>query len=283
MMLFKNYEYFLTIANTCNISRAAEELYIAQPSLSKYLIHLEERLGTVLFDRSVSPLRLTLAGEKYRQYVLNIAEKERALQMELKEINQGERAVLRVGIAIWRCSILMPQFLPAFSQRHPQIEIQVMEASGDDCERALERGNLDFILINLTKVNPAFEYQTIMNEKILLVANNALPLVQEHLKRPPAENGYRHFDLNLLNGEYLILNKPGQHIEQIVSLLLKKYRIAPGHTWVSASTTTILNMVASGPYFAFVPEAAKKRAFPPDNITFFTVDDPILTWAFAAA
>ena len=64
-MIFPNYEYFLRIAEYENISKAAESLYISQPSLSKYLKKLEESVGTELFERKQSSLRLTDGGRAF--------------------------------------------------------------------------------------------------------------------------------------------------------------------------------------------------------------------------
>ena len=62
VMIYRNYDYFLTIVKTGSLTKAAEILYITQPSLSKYLSRLEENLNIQLFDRSRSPLTLTYAG-----------------------------------------------------------------------------------------------------------------------------------------------------------------------------------------------------------------------------
>ena len=64
-MYDRNYEYFTTIAKELNISRAAEKLFISQPSLSKFLIQLEEQLGTPLFIRGKNTMTLTPAGILY--------------------------------------------------------------------------------------------------------------------------------------------------------------------------------------------------------------------------
>ena len=64
-MNYSKLDYFITIAETGNLTKAAEILYVSQPSLSQYLKRLKNSLGAELFDRNSSPLRLTYAGEKY--------------------------------------------------------------------------------------------------------------------------------------------------------------------------------------------------------------------------
>ena len=68
-MIFRNYEYFLTIADSGSLTKAAEQLYVSQPSLSQYLKRLESSLGVELFDHKSSPLKLTYIGQRYYNYV----------------------------------------------------------------------------------------------------------------------------------------------------------------------------------------------------------------------
>ena len=86
-MVFRNYEYFAAIVEAGSLTRAAEQLYISQPSLSQYVKRLEANLGVELFDRSTSPLRLTYTGERYYQYVLQL--------MKLDEMSDGNSRTSR--------------------------------------------------------------------------------------------------------------------------------------------------------------------------------------------
>ena len=89
-MFFKNYQYFLAIVEYGGLTRAAEALYISQPSLSKYLSRLEANLGVELFDHSASPLKLTYAGERYYDYVKRLQLMEQRLTREFEDI-RGRR------------------------------------------------------------------------------------------------------------------------------------------------------------------------------------------------
>ena len=71
-MVFKNYEYFIAIVESGSLTKAAEKLYVSQPSLSQYVKRLESSLGVELFDRTASPLRLTYTGERYYEYVKQV-------------------------------------------------------------------------------------------------------------------------------------------------------------------------------------------------------------------
>ena len=85
-MVLHNYEYFVAIVDEGSLTKAAEHLYVSQPSLSQYLKRLEANLGVELFDRSASPLRLTYTGERYYQYVLQMMKLDENIRREFQDI-----------------------------------------------------------------------------------------------------------------------------------------------------------------------------------------------------
>ena len=101
-MVFKNFEYFIAIAEEGSISKAAERLYISQPSLSKYLKRLEENFGEELFCRESYPLKLTKAGELYLSYVKELTKKETRLLEELSYLRNSEAGDVCVGVPIFK-------------------------------------------------------------------------------------------------------------------------------------------------------------------------------------
>ena len=90
-MLSKNDELFLTVAKSESISKAAEQLYISQPSLTKRMQQLEAQLGVALFDHKSRPLKLSPAGELYYEYLTRSAVQEHALLLDLREAAEGRR------------------------------------------------------------------------------------------------------------------------------------------------------------------------------------------------
>ena len=92
-MNYSKLDYFITIAETGNLTKAAENLYVSQPSLSQYLKRLENSLGAELFDRNSSPLRLTYAGEKYYAYAIDARRRSEA--SSLPAVRWSIRKMLR--------------------------------------------------------------------------------------------------------------------------------------------------------------------------------------------
>jgi len=85
MVYIKQFEYVIAIANTGSFSRAADQLNIAQPTLSKYIRKLEQSIGIELFDRRTIPIRLTTAGELYVIAGKKMIDNDHQLQKQLQE------------------------------------------------------------------------------------------------------------------------------------------------------------------------------------------------------
>ena len=109
-------EYVLTLAEEKSFSKAAQKLYVTQPSLSQFIKNLEKELRVPIFDRSTSPIRLTPAGEAF----VNAARKIKAIEDELNQqiadltnLNTGD---LRIGTSPFRASCLLPKSIAKFQE-----------------------------------------------------------------------------------------------------------------------------------------------------------------------
>ena len=192
-MYFKNYKYFLAIVEYGGVTRAAEALFLSQPSLSKYLRRLEQNLGIELFDHSSSPLKLTYAGQRYYEYIKRFESLERQFDDELGSIRDDDSGETRMGIAQWRGSILLPTLIPRFHEVYPHVEINIVEGRAMQIETALVQGRVDLCLMNLPSHFPAQTNQEILwNEKCLLVGNRNHSVIQKALQTRGRLPQHRH-------------------------------------------------------------------------------------------
>ena len=105
--MFNNYEYFITLAEEENISRAAEKLCISHQCLSKYLKNLEEEYRVTFFDRSPK-LMITPAGKAMLETLRQVQFLERNLENSLSDIRNAQKGNIRLGITEGRYSLLIP-------------------------------------------------------------------------------------------------------------------------------------------------------------------------------
>lgn len=283
-MYFKNYKYFLAIVEHGGLTRAAEALFLSQPSLSKYLSRLEENLGVELFDHSSSPLKLTYAGRRYYEYIKRYEALDRQFEEEIDSIRNDDCGEIKIGIAQWRGSILLPSLMPHFHEIYPHVEINIVEGRAMQVESALVQGRVDLCLMNLPSHYPTHTNQEILwNERCLLVGNREHPIVQRALKTLPVEpDGYRNIDIRFLEHEHFISLMPGQNMTLASERLFAVNNITPKSVWHTENMATALNMVSKTQCFTMMPEAGAKVKFLPDNLEFFSISHSVELFAFAA-
>lgn len=141
------YRIFYTVANAGNISKAAKELYISQPAISKSIQKLEDGIGCKLFLRSSRGVTLTEEGELLYSYVKNAFETltlgEKKLHRSI-ELGVGH---LKIGVSSTLCKYLLLPYLKEFIKRHPHISISITCQSTNDTLKLLEENKIDIGLI----------------------------------------------------------------------------------------------------------------------------------------
>ncbi|SNT26151.1 DNA-binding transcriptional regulator, LysR family [Anaerovirgula multivorans] len=278
-MIFKNYEYFITIAEEGSVSRAAQKLYISQPSLSKYLKKLEDNVGESLFYRDSYPLRLTKAGELYLSYVKDIMEKEKCLINEFSYLHNSESGHVHMGITVWRSSILLPRVLPTFKQRYPRITLHISEGSHQHLASLLEHEKVDFSITHFPNNYFNFSFEKLYSERILFCVNKKHPLLSDIKPLSQTEiNTMNSEEFRLFYREPFILLKSGQNIRDMTQSYLDKQNISPNILLETSNIVTAVNMVKINMGVTFVPEAVLCDKESHEQLMFFSIDDSSFCW-----
>ena len=122
---FLTLTYFQKVARLEHLSQAAEELHIAQPSLSRTIRNLETELGVPLFDHQGRNIVLNGYGRILLKYVDRILLSLDSARHELAEASQAENTT--VSLSIYAASKIIPSLLSAFRQEHPHIRFQILQ------------------------------------------------------------------------------------------------------------------------------------------------------------
>ncbi len=128
-MTLKQLEYFLAIADTGSVTRAAQNLNISQPPLSLQLKALEDELGVRLFDRQKKSLVITKAGTLLRERAKAIMALVNDSVQDIQNLSSEQRTTIHIGTISSVCSRLLPEKILAFSKGHPHVEFQIFEGS----------------------------------------------------------------------------------------------------------------------------------------------------------
>lgn len=233
--------YFLEIVRCGSLNRAAAQLFVSQPSLSKYIQRLEKQLGIALFDRSTSPMRLNDAGRLYYQHLLEQEEREQLLRSRLGQIEQMERGTLRLGMPSFCAQCYLPKVLQAFQSRYPAVNTELLEASGEQLENALLEQRIDLAVLHLPITHPELKHERLFSERVLLAV--------------PGQGG------QILEGDFeafrkmpFILPLAEQKLGRFTSDFFASQDHNPQVYLHTQNVTTMLSLAALGMGAVFVPE-----------------------------
>ncbi|BEM59940.1 LysR family transcriptional regulator [Serratia marcescens] len=137
--------YFVEVVRQQSFTRAAEKLFVTQPTISKMLRHLEEELECTLLIREGRKLRLTDSGQAVYQRGLTILDEFRQLEAELEDISSVKKGVLRLGIPPM-VGRQIADLIRRFRQTYPGIELKISELGGLSVEQAVMSGELDLAM-----------------------------------------------------------------------------------------------------------------------------------------
>lgn len=166
--MFKKNDYIYTVYQERNFSKAAQKLYIAQPSLSAAVKKVEAELGADIFDRSTNPVQLTDFGRHYIEAIEEIYKLEEHIKA-LAGDNGGNAGRLAVGSNSLYVSYVLPEYVFKFMRQYPGIDLTVFESNTETLEKKLLDNELDVILDNREFNGELFE-KCYFGTEFLLVA-----------------------------------------------------------------------------------------------------------------
>lgn len=169
-MNIKQARYIKTIAECGTVTAAAKKLYVSQPSLSQMLHQVEEEIGLPIFDRSVSPFRLTYAGEKYIQAAERILAASDQLDSQIRELKNERSGRIRLGVSVSRAMQILPSVLPIFTSQYPEVKIELTECGSAGLEDLLVSGQVDLALAAIDPTGRNITYELIERETVGVLA-----------------------------------------------------------------------------------------------------------------
>lgn len=173
-------KYFLTVAQTNNITHAAQQLHITQPTLSRQMIDLEKELGVTLFDRKQRRIALTSEGVLFQQRASTILSLLDQTKQELQNTAEELTGALNIGCVVSRVSRFVMQIISNFQKKYPNVSFNLYDGNGDLLRQRLDSGLEDFAV--LIEPVEAAKYNFIelpVHEQWGLIVKSADPLAKK--------------------------------------------------------------------------------------------------------
>lgn len=205
-MNLKRLEYFCTLVDFGNYTKAAEQIGIAQPALSIAIQKLEKELGLKLINRTEKNALLTAEGKVLYSSATKLLAQARQVELELKELGDLTSGSIRLGVSAMMGSYYFPAVLTAFKKEYPKIKIELIEQGTSSLEKMLLNGELDLALVRADKKYEQLCYSGIIREEIVAGLPTSHPLASN-----------QHISMEQFCKEPLVLFHEGYFLRESVS------------------------------------------------------------------
>lgn len=167
-MTSQQIQCIIALTEEGSFSGAARRLFVTQPSISQLVKNMENQIGAPLFDRSSSPIKLTLIGKAYYDAAKKMEAINRELHNRVSEINGLETGTLRIGTSPFRASCMLPRSISYFKQRYPGIQINIVSDNINNLKEQLLDGAIDICIENDMFQNQLFTSEFLSTENYYL-------------------------------------------------------------------------------------------------------------------
>jgi DNA-binding transcriptional LysR family regulator len=264
----KHLQYFIEVTNFNSFSRAADHLFITQPTISKMIKNLEEELGVALFDRSRKQVTLTDAGQVILEQAKLINRAFHNLEMELDNLLGLKKGHIRIGLPPIFDAHLFLKIMGIFHEKYPGITFQIVEDGSKKIEEDVSKNLLDVGVIVLPTKDDIFENFSFLEEDLNLILHASHPLASR-----------KEVNLAELDKEtFILLNKDFVLTDLIISAC-NSVGFLPRTISECSQRSFIEEMVASKLGISLLPESICQQL--PSNVKSIKVVNPSISWRLA--
>ncbi|MDD3218276.1 MAG: LysR family transcriptional regulator [Lachnospiraceae bacterium] len=251
-MELRHIRYFLTVANELSFTKAAEQLCIAQPPLSRQIQDLEAELGTQLFIRNPKALKLTEEGLLFKQQAQQILALVEKSTEEVKELKNGLSGTLFLGSVEGYGPRLMSEWIREFQKKYAKVHYNLWNGNSDDVTDRLLKGLCDLAII-------AEPYNAESLEAIHIYKEPWVAMIPAD--NPLAKQKGKSIELEKLSAEELILPSRSSRIDEIKSWF-QNYDSQPSVRCVMSHMTNAYELTEQGVGIAIFPASAAEFTDP---------------------
>lgn len=254
--MFGKYEYVYAVYKEKSFTKAAQKLFISQPSLSAAIKNLENKIGAPLFERTSSQITLTEIGKAYIETAEKIMSAEDDFANKIHDIYNLKTGHISIGSTNYMFSYVLPELIKTFSSLYPEIEINLESANSITLKKMMLNEQIDILIDSFDELDPMYDGHPLFKERILICVpaereiNNSLKAFQIE-----PENIYAGgFDFDLVpsvpikafKDEGFILLDRGNDMYERASAIFNKAGLSPKVLFSVDQINTSYLLVNSG-------------------------------------
>ena len=201
---------FYTVAKRLNFTKAAAELYISQPAVTKHIHEIEKHFNIKLFERNGTKISLTAGGTSLLKHTEKLLTVYRELEFEMNGLTHQHGGTLRIGASTTIAQYIVPPMLAVFHKKFAGIKPELSINNTEQIEWALQHDQIDLGIIEGYSKNTLFKYTPFVKDELVLVVRAGHPLAKS-----------QQINIDELLQVPLLLREPGSGTLEIIAQALK--------------------------------------------------------------
>jgi DNA-binding transcriptional LysR family regulator len=242
-MEWQQLEYFYVVAMLQHFTRAAEQLSISQPALSRSIGQLENELGVALFDRQGRSVILNSFGQSFFEHTSRILQEMKEAKRDVMSLQNPDYGDINLAFLKSLGISFIPRMVRTYLNLNPAVNFQLFQNSTENLIMQLKRGEIDLCISSHTETSPEIEWIPLWNEEMFIFV---------HLDHPFALK--EHINLiEILNEKFVVL-KQGYGSRAILDEMFIKLNRHPNISFEGEEVVSLLGFVAEDLGIALLPK-----------------------------
>lgn len=243
-MILRGWRYFLKVAETGNLTRAAAQLHMTQPALSRHLKQLEEEMGVALLMRHGRGARLTDAGALFVEQAREILARADGLADILHAREARPSGQLGIGMPLSWTSLVTTPLIIAFRKTYPSVTLRLIEGTTDSLRQALKRREIQAAVVTMVERDPEVDMRHVVSDGAYLIGPADSTVVKDG-----------KLDLKALTGQPLVLLSHTTNVRRELERTLEQARLNSDMV-LEVNTLSLLDYVEQGVGYSMLPACA---------------------------
>jgi len=259
---------FYTVANRLSFTKAATELFITQPAVSKHIQELEEQYKIKLFDRNGSKISLTTGGEILLKHTQNVFEIYREIDFDMSTLINERQGLLRLGASTTISQYIIPPILARFHQKLQDVKVNLLNGNTEQIEKALLNKEIEIGIVEGQSKNQSIRYTEFLKDELVLVCNSKNTLVNQ----PEVSQ-------EELKTMRFLMREQGSGTLEVIEYALKPFEIKLSQLNIEmqlGSTESIKSYLMNSDCVAFISIHAIEKELKNNELTILDVKDLII-------
>ncbi len=268
-------QVFIKVAQNLSFSKAANELFISQPAVTKHIKELENKYKTTLFDRKGNKIYLSQAGKILLQELKKIQELYDELDYKIGSINNSFKGILKIGASTTITQYVLPPIIASFHKKYPQIKLSIINGNSDYIENKLLHKEIDLALVENEISHQDIKYQNFAKDEIIAIT---------------PKNGIfgkrKNLSIKELYEIPVVMREKGSGTLQVIQNYFKKKSLDFGKLPIAlhlGTTEAIKNFLSDFDGIAFLPFVAVKNELHTEKFIQLKIDKIDITRNFRLA